>query len=333
MISVIVMAAALRTIPVCAQSPITTVTLNSDQIGVIKTAPGITTRVVFPEAVNEIVCGDLYDPGSGKGTFVVQRSGNDAFIKPVASKGLSNMFVKTGDGRRTYNFDLKVVTTTEAHRIVNVVDSTPPESSRDPKVSSNQAGTADPPARDITADLERRRAEIEQAARNKADEIIRNAKQQAERITTESQARIQERERQTSDQADREAQRRLVQALLSGVREARVHNGRTAPKRIIVTLEAKMLTFDEKSYLRYTIQNSSTAEFTFNAVSLEIVNREGGQVLPIEIVQSKSENRLEPGESLAGVVIFDTKLVKPSDKLSLYVRREDRADILHLDLR
>src|SRR5204863_9375461 len=70
-----------------------------------------------------------YDPATGKGTFVVQRSGgvdrpgNEVFIKPVSSKGLSNMFVKTGDGKHTYSFDLTIVSTPQAaHRMVNVTD-------------------------------------------------------------------------------------------------------------------------------------------------------------------------------------------------------------------
>jgi hypothetical protein len=84
-----------------AQSAVATLTLSSDKIGEIKTAPGITTMVRFPDAVQEIICGDLYDPGTGKGTFVVQRSGpadhpgNEVFIKPVSVRGASNMFVKT----------------------------------------------------------------------------------------------------------------------------------------------------------------------------------------------------------------------------------------------
>src|SRR6185369_8047245 len=97
-----------------AQSPVTTIALGTDRIAEIKTAPSISTMIHFPDAVQEIICGDLYDPGTGKGTFVVQRSGttehpgNEVFIKPVSPKGASNMFVKT-DGKRTYSFDLTIV--------------------------------------------------------------------------------------------------------------------------------------------------------------------------------------------------------------------------------
>jgi TonB family protein len=106
-----------------AQTPIVTVRLAKDQIATVKTAPGITTRLVFPEQVSEIICGDLYDPASGRGTFVIQRGGKDVFLKPVTTKGLSNMFVKTGQTEENvYSFDLMIVTADQAHRVVNVMD-------------------------------------------------------------------------------------------------------------------------------------------------------------------------------------------------------------------
>lgn len=105
-------------------TPITTITLGADQIGIVKTAQGITTRIVFPEKVTESICGDLYDPASGKGTFVVQNSGSDVFVKPIAAKGMSNLFVIIGDGsnKHIYSFDLNVVKGAQAHRVVNVIN-------------------------------------------------------------------------------------------------------------------------------------------------------------------------------------------------------------------
>jgi TonB family protein len=105
------------------QSQITTITLGPDQIGIVKTGPAISTRVSFREPVQDIVCGDLYDPGSGTGAFVIQRIDNDVFIKPVMPRGISNMFVKTGEKREnTYNFSLIIVPVDEAYQIVNVMN-------------------------------------------------------------------------------------------------------------------------------------------------------------------------------------------------------------------
>ena len=118
-----------------AQAPVITLRLAKDQTATVKTAPGITTRLVFPDPVVEIVCGDLYDPASGRGSFVIQRGDKDVFLKPVATKGFSNMFVKTGQSDTSvYSFDLSIGTPDEAHRVVNVLDvrGVPPGKARGP---------------------------------------------------------------------------------------------------------------------------------------------------------------------------------------------------------
>ena len=99
-----------------------TLTLGQDQIGVIRTAPRLSTRISFHEPVKEIICGDLYDATTGVGSFVIQRSDNDVFIKPITLKGMSNMFVKMdGTGERIYNFTLLIGPVEQAHLIVNIV--------------------------------------------------------------------------------------------------------------------------------------------------------------------------------------------------------------------
>ena len=106
-----------------AQSEVTVLRLEKDQIETVKTAPGITTRLSFPAPPSEIICGDLYDSNSGRGTFVVQRSGNDVYLKPITNKGMSNIFVKTGEnGEQVYSFDLVIVPVAQANRVVKVID-------------------------------------------------------------------------------------------------------------------------------------------------------------------------------------------------------------------
>ena len=132
------------------QNTVTTIVLGPDQIGKVKTAQGISTRITFPEPVSEIICGDLYDAASGKGLFVVQSSGdtqqrgNSVYLKPVAAKGLSNLFVTTGEKGKssTYNFDLEIVPMQQAHRVVNVVSS-----AGQPGPDASSAGTAQPPSK------------------------------------------------------------------------------------------------------------------------------------------------------------------------------------------
>jgi Conjugal transfer protein len=306
-----------------AQSPVATFALGPDRIGEIRTAQGITTMIRFPEAVQEIICGDLYDPGTGKGTFVVQRSGatdhpgNEVFIKPVSVRGASNMFVKT-DGKRTYSFDLTIVPTTQAHRLINITDLAPDQRSSEPEKSS--------------PDFERLKAEAEQQARQKAGEILRSAQQQADRKIAEADARIAETERLAPQRADQEIERRFIQALMLGLRETKVSTIRATAKKIVITLDPRMLVFDEKAYLRYTIQNTGDKDFAFTAVSLETGEGKEANPLTIVINQSKLENSLAPGESLTGVIVFDPKVVGAKQKLTLFVRGEGSAELAHVTI-
>jgi type IV secretory pathway VirB9-like protein len=316
-----------------AQTAIATLALGPDRIGEVKTAQGITTRIVFTEPVQEIICGDLYDPVSGKGAFVVQRSGtsehpgNDVFIKPVASKGMSNMFVKTGDGKHTYNFDLKIVPAEQANRVVNVTELAP-ASSASPQAPAADQRSADPekPA----ADFERLKAEAEQQARQKAAEILRNAQQHADRKMAEAEAKLAEAERQASQRADQEIERRFVQALMLGLREVKASNTRATTKKVIITLDPRVLLFDDKAYLRYTVQNIGDKNFGFTSMSLEVGQGRDAKPLTAEVNQSKPENQVAPSESLTGIIVFDPKQVAAKQRLTFFVRGEDRAELARI---
>jgi archaellum component FlaG (FlaF/FlaG flagellin family) len=316
-----------------AQTAVTTLTLGSDRIGEIRTAQGITTMIRFSEPVQEIICGDLYDPGTGKGTFVVQRSGatdqpgNEVFIKPVSSKGASNMFVKT-NSKVTYSFDLTIVPAAQAHRMVNVTDSAPtPANVSAPTPATDQHNAeSEKPA----VDLERLKAEAEQQARQKAAEILRNAQQQADRKIAEADAKVAESERLAPQRAERELQRRFMQALMLGLREVKVNNTRSVTKKVVVMVDPRVLVFDEKAFLRYTIQNTGDKEFAFGAVSLEGSDGIETKPLATEINQSKAENVLAPGESLTGVIVFDPKQTHERPRITLFVRGADSAALARL---
>src|SRR5262249_26471166 len=104
-----------------AESPIISLRLRQDQIAIVRTAAAITTRFVFSDQIQEVICGDLYDPGSGQGSIVIHHSGNDVFVKPVVQKGTTNMFVKAGEGGSyTYCFELVIGPMSQANWIVNV---------------------------------------------------------------------------------------------------------------------------------------------------------------------------------------------------------------------
>ena len=329
----------LAIVPVArAQAPITSMALGPEQIGRIRTAQGITTRITFPEPVQEIICGDLYDPTTGKGTFVAQRGGtserpsNDVFIKPIAPKGMSNLFIKTGEnGQHTYNFDLEVVTMAAAHRVVNVTQVGEQPSGAAPRDTQPSSNGAQPTADQEKIIQEKRQAELDQA-RKDAAEILRSARQQADRILSEAQSKQVDFERGSTERSKDEVERRFVKALMLGLREAKINNPRVQAKKVIISLDPRVLTLDDKSYLRYTIQNAGTAEFTFSSISLETVGETESKPITIQIVQNKAENKLEANESLAGVIIFDASLITAKDKLRLYVRGEDSAEIARVNI-
>lgn len=127
------------------QSTVVTIKLTEDQIAKIITSPGIVSRISFPDEVKEVICGDLYDPASGTGSFVIQRSGTDVFVKPVVAKGMSNLFVKVGDeGETTYGLDLEIGSPSQAQRVVNIVDARP-VAARNKVSRPRRIGTLRPP--------------------------------------------------------------------------------------------------------------------------------------------------------------------------------------------
>src|SRR6185369_12959971 len=97
--TVVVLAAATasagdrRPAPPPADPAVARVTSGGESIPTIRTGRGITTMLSLPEEAREAVCGDLYDPQTGDGGFVIQRSGRDLFVKPLRATGGTNLFV------------------------------------------------------------------------------------------------------------------------------------------------------------------------------------------------------------------------------------------------
>jgi len=238
------------------------------------------------------------------------------------------MFVKT-DGKRTYSFDLTIVSTALAHRMVNVTDLVP-GTNASPPASAPETRSSEPekPA----PDFERLKAEAEQQGRQRAAEIIRGAQQQADRRIAEADAKVAEAERAALQRADQEIERRFMQALMLGLRETKVSNTRATAKKVVITVDQRMLIFDEKAYLRYTIQNTGDKDFVFTALSLEVSDGKEAKPLTAVVNQSKPENTLSSGESLTGVIVFDPKDVAAKRKITLFVRGEDSAELAHVTI-
>ncbi len=318
------------------ESGIASVTLSAEQVGKIKTALSISTRIAFPRNIKEIVCGDLYI--EGKGTYLIQRGGsnnepgNDFFIKPVnQSRTISNMFVRTEDGH-VYNFDLIVVAKPEqAHRTVNVYD--PQPNTTKPKgdgASGN--GTANPENGPCPseADLKKKESDMLQAAQTKADDLVRRAREQANQIIIDAESQRAEMNRDSGQRGSQEAEIRFRQGIMGGIQSANVKNTSANFDKIKIMLDPQMLTFDGKTYLRYIIQNLRANDISFTAIGLEVGASK--QSVAIEWTQSKSENSLASAESLTGVIVFDQKNVAPKDKLYLVIRGENDTEIGRINI-
>ena len=294
------------------QTPITSISLRSDQIGLVKTAQALSTRISFPDAVKEIICGDLYDPTTGRGSFVVQRAENDVFIKPVVDKGMSNLFVKTGErSERVYNFDLSIVSAAEAVRVMNVVTATE-------KANAGLDGSE-----------ERKASAIREAARAEADEILRKAKADADKILADAQEQARGRDRDAESSAQKEVERKFIDALMLGLRESKVNNARIMIKKVAIILDPHVLTFSEKSYLRYTIQNTGNSDFRFAELGLEDA---AGKPINVEITQNKPENKVRSGESITGIIAFDSKSASGRGRVTLFVKGTDQSEVARLAL-
>lgn len=318
-----------------AQTQVSSVTLGPEQVATIKTTLNNSTRIAFPDTVGEIVCGDLYDAESGKGSFVIQRSGTadkpgrDVYVKPIAQKGMTNMFVTTASGK-TYNFSLIVVPANQYHMVISVLD--PKSSAPSPENPAPTAGNANTTPCITEADLEKRKAQIEQAGQLKADDIIRKARDEAHRIINDAETRVAAINRKASDNAPQESERRFLQAILGGVQRLKVDGTRASIGKVSVTLDPDIYFFDGKAYLRYMIHNTSDKDFVYSAIMIEAGAPRALQSIPVELTQSKAENTLAPTETLSGVIAFDAKLIAPKDKIVFLIRGEESIELVRLNI-
>lgn len=282
------------------QTLITTIRLGRDQVGLIKATPGITTKVTFSEEVQEIICGDLFDAIGKTGIFVIQRSDNDVFLKPVATKGYSNMFVKTGEGREhTYCFELLIVSAAEAQRVVNVVD---PDAANEPKSQS----------------------------RKLAEDVLRNAHTQAAQIIAQANQNAATIEREALEKSQETLEQRFAQALLD-LREVTIESTRVLTKKMLFIVDQRIFTFNEKSYIRYSIANAGTKAVTFSAISLEKAGTTEAEPIDVRIIQTRQTNIVNPNESVSGILVF-ARIDAPKARLTVYVRGENNAELARMSI-
>lgn len=253
------------------------VSAGGERIAAIRTSRGVTTMLSLPAEATEAVCGDLFDPQTGNGCFVIQRSGRDLFLKPLRASGETNLFVKTSGA--TYAFDLTVVPAPRAMRIVLVETAAPDRALA---------------------------AEREQVARERV--ALEDARRQfaAER---EAAAAALDRQRVESEGAARMRAETIAREwLANGAAEAvpvvrRVARGRD---RLEVTLGAAALRVRDQMMLRLTIRNGGSrpvvvgsAELTGGtrrAVPVAAVAPAGGEISVTLVFPDTPADRAASGE-------------------------------------
>ncbi len=318
--------------------PVRTLVLGSDQIGVINTSQNITTRISFDEPVKEIVCGDLYDPESGKGTFVFQKSGDqtnpgkDVYVKPVASKGSSNVFITIGGKEEAiFNFKLEVVPSQQAYYVVKVKLAQPVK--KEIQNGEQPTESNEPHKSEVTEAARQEADNIRQKAQQDANQMVRTATQQAERIVQVAEAKALEVEQQATDKSRKLAEEKFINGLALGIQELKINRTRAEVQKVVITLDPRIYIFDEGAFLRYSISNNSGADFRFSGLALEINTGTETKTLDIKVRQNKSENSLQSAETITGVIMFEAKALTEKDKCTLLLRDEAGADLLRMNIR
>src|SRR6185436_11443458 len=114
---------------------------------------------------------------------------------------------------------------------------------------------------------------------------------------------------------------------MMGFREVRISKPSVTQKKLTVKLDPPtVLLFDDKAYLRYTIQNTGDVDLVFAGVSLETGPPKETKPITFELNPSKAENKLASGEVLTGIIVFDPKQVG-KERLTFVMRAEDQTEI------
>lgn len=298
-----------------APSPgIVFVDATPDTITTIRTAQNVITRVAFPEEAKEAICGDLFDPASNTGTFVINKIGTDVFIKPVNSKSQTNLFVKTD--ANVYSFDLVVVPQDKAHRVVNI----------------NMPSYKE----EIEAMREKARREIAQERNDwqtQADAQLATLRKDLEQKNATALAAEQRKLRTEADRrASDMATRRFVDGLMQGFETVALRDRRLDSGNLEVFLDDVAYVFEGRLYVRYRVTNRGSSDVTY--VEPRVVVRGGSKDRGVTttVITSRGDYVIPGGATAAGVAIFERPALDKGERLYLVVRAEgsDRPVLLRL---
>ncbi len=278
------------------------VDVTPDSIVTIKTAQNVVTRVALPAEAKQAICGDVFDAASGTGTFVIDRSGNDVFIKPLATKGQTNLFIKTE--KEVYNFDLTVVTTAQAYRVVNV--NLPPY---ERQIAEQKANAAREIARD--------RAAMEAEMNGKLADRQRELEQTNSDLLASERAKLRaETDRRATDLA----MRRVADGVMQGFTTVPLREKRGTIDQLDVAVDDAGYVFEGRLYVRYRVTNRGTSEATYSEPKVYVRAGETDRAIVSSAISGRGDFKVPAGQTVSGVVVFERVTLERGERLLLVVR-------------
>lgn len=290
------------------------VDVTPDSIVTIKTAQNVVTRVALPAEAKQAICGDVFDAASGTGTFVIDRSGNDVFIKPLATKGQTNLFIKTE--KEVYNFDLTVVTSAQAYRVVNV--NLPPY---ERQIADQKAAAAREIARD--------RAAMESEMGGKLADRQRELEQANADILARERAKLRA---ETDKRATDLAMRRVADGVMQGFTPVALREKRGQLDQLDVTLDDSAYVFEGRLYVRYRIMNRGTSEATYSEPKVYVRTGETDRPIVGSTVSSRGDFKVPAGQTVSGVLVFERVTLERGERLMFVVRGAGEGRVVQLRL-
>ena len=290
------------------------VDVSADSITTIRTAQNIVTRVALTGEAKEAICGDLFDAASNTGSFVISKTGNDVFIKPVVTKGQTNLFIKTD--KEVYNFDLVVVPAAQAYRVVNI--NLPPYAQQ---IEQQKAAAR----REIAEERARMQSEIDDKIAQRQRDLDQ---QNADTLASEQRRLRADADRRAGDMATR----RFVDGIMQGFPSVPLRERRVTLDQWDLTVDDNAFIFEGKLYVRYRLANNSQKEITYSEPKLFVRATDTDRPVTTTTYTARGDYKAPAGQTASGVVVFERPTLERGERLVLIVRGETKDRVLQLRL-
>jgi hypothetical protein len=296
-----------------AANPIVFVDVTPDTITTLKTAQNLITRIAFPGEAKQAICGDLFDPATNTGSFVIDHNGSDVFIKPVTAKGQTNLFVKTD--ATTYNFDLVVVPAPQAYRVVNI--NLP---SYQKQIDDQKAAAARELAQEKT-DLEN---QMEQKLADRQREL---EQQEATDLANEQKKLRADADHRAADMATR----RFVDGILQGFTTVSLHEHHGQSDQVDVAVDDDAYVFEGRLYVRFRMENRTEHELTYQEPRV-LIQGDKDRPVTATFFTSRGDYKIPANQSAGVVAVFERPSLEKGERVILFVRGDakDRFVMLRL---